>query len=176
MKWRRKRTIVSPKHQIWFAIELVAVSIGFIVLCAFVLFVPPMSDVLKGPIDGDQLLKELTSFILYKWPMIVGAAFIYLVIGLLMSHRLWGPLYGIDRILAAWKGGERSARLRIRKHDYLITLKDPFNSFLDQEEQLSKTVLQISQEIRKALANNDTKTIEQKSKELEDLVTGTKSS
>src|SRR6266481_6242321 len=98
MVWRRRKSVVNLRQQLWFALELTAVAIGFNFLCAFFLFVPPFSDLIGGE-TPEWLLTELQKMIFLKWPMIMIALLVLVVIGVLMSHRMWGPLYGLERVI-----------------------------------------------------------------------------
>ena len=147
MVWRRRKSFVKPRQQIWFGLELVVVAIGFIILAAFLLFVPPMSELMGDTESNARVLEDLIKIVLLEWPLVTVAMLVLFIIGLLMSHRLAGPLFGLEKVIADWSRGDRTARVRFRKYDYLLSLKEPLNSFFDQEEQLLKQVEGVAQEI-----------------------------
>ena len=93
MVWRRRKSVVNPRQQIWFGLEVVFAAFGFVILCAYLLFVPPMSDWFGGDETGGRLFDEVIRFLLIKWPMICVAGVVLFVIGVLMAHRLAGPFF-----------------------------------------------------------------------------------
>ncbi|MCB0307974.1 MAG: methyl-accepting chemotaxis protein [Bdellovibrionales bacterium] len=160
MIWRRRKSLVNPKQQIWFGLELVVVAIGFNLICFFFLFLSPISD-LFGP-SNDELLTALLNTIYLKWPLVIISMIVLLLIGILMSHRLYGPLYGIHSVLDKWLTGDKSARLRIRKFDYLLPLMKPFNAVLDK---LEKEQQKASDLAKAAIKQNTGSDLEQKAKD-----------
>ncbi len=56
MIWRRRQSVVDFQQQMKFALEVVAASIGFVVLSLFLLFVPPMSGWFGGDATSGRLL------------------------------------------------------------------------------------------------------------------------
>ncbi|HLG20429.1 MAG TPA: hypothetical protein VI895_11525 [Bdellovibrionota bacterium] len=150
MMWRRRKSVVNFRQQVWFALELVAVTLGFVMLCAFFLFVPPLSYLFEGEESTAWVLDALLRVVFMKWPVVMAALAVWFGIGLLMSHRLSGPLYGLDRTLLSWKKGDRSARVRFRKYDYLLPAKDSLNSFFDRQENLFLEVQAVLESIEKS--------------------------
>ncbi len=138
---------MNLKEQMWFSLELVAITMGFVIVCGFFLFIPPMSLLMGGEDIAESLFPQLLNFVLLKWPLVMAAFGILFVIGILMSHRLWGPLYGLERAISAWRNGDRTARVRFRKYDYLIHSRDSLNGFFDAEEALFKRTEMLAKEI-----------------------------
>ncbi|MFH1262607.1 MAG: methyl-accepting chemotaxis protein [Pseudomonadota bacterium] len=153
---------MNPRQQIWFGLEVVFVAIGFIILCAFLLFVPPMSDWF-GEESAPWLLDELNRTILIKWPLMFVAMIVLFIIGVLMAHRLAGPMQGLSNVLSAWMEGDRSARVRFRKYDYLLPMREPLNHFLETEENV---VTQAQELARSVIAGNDSTGAKPKAEEL----------
>lgn len=134
MAWRRRKSIVNPKQQIWFGLETVMISIGFAVLCAFFLFIPPMSDLLGHDDSAAQILDAITKIVLLKWPLVMLAIVVIFIVGMLMGHRVSGPLLGLEKVITAWNRGDRKARVHFRKYDYIMSSMPFINSLLDFEE------------------------------------------
>jgi methyl-accepting chemotaxis protein len=164
MIWRRRKSVVDPKQQIWFGLEIVFVAVGFIILCAFLLFVPPMSDWLGGDQTGGMLFDDLNRFLLIKWPMICVAAVVLFVIGVLMAHRLSGPMKGLGAVLSAWASGDRKARVHFRRYDYILPMMEPLNAFLDGQEQMAAQASDLAQSVVRGANAAETK------KKAEDLI------
>ena len=151
MQWRRRRSLVNAKQQIWYAVELIIVGIAFVILCAFLLFVPPFNNLL-GTVDlAAKVFDGLTRLLFFNWPMIVVAFVLFGLVGILLGHRIWGPLYQLDRVLGSWTNGDRKARVRFRKYDYLLPVERSLNEFLDLQQSLLDGVEKRAKEIEEDL-------------------------
>lgn len=144
MRWRRKQSVTNPRQQIWFGLEVVAIALGFVLLCAFVLFIPPMSDLIATDTPSEQVLEVFITFVLQKWIMVLLAMLILFVMGVLMAHRLYGPLFGLDKALRSWMAGDRKARVYFRKYDFLLPAKEVMNQFLSKEEDRLKRIEEVA--------------------------------
>ena len=58
-----------------------------------------------------------------------------LVSGVVLSHRLFGPLISIKRHIASLREGQYSARLQLRENDDLAEIKDSLNDLAAALEQ-----------------------------------------
>ena len=170
MMWRRKQSIVNFRAQFWFALELLVIAIGFDILCAFFFFVPPFNEMFDGGKTSEWLFRELQAVIFTKWPLIMVAMVIFVIIGILLAHRLWGPLFGLTRVAQRWKEGDRSARVYFRKYDYLLPVKAPLNEFFDAEELLIQKVESLAREIEGDASKGDSESVKKKATELLALV------
>ena len=148
MGWRRKQSLVNSHGQSWFALELIVITIGFSMIGFFLLFVPPMSEIIGEPEVAEEMLSLLLPFILLRWPLVILAWAILFIIGILMSHRLYGPLMGLSRTLERWMKGDRSARVYFRKYDYLLPAKKELNTFFEKHEKLLDESLALAKEIK----------------------------
>jgi len=74
------------------------------------------------------------------YPLIIKSTIFFALLAMisaLLSHRIAGPVYHIERICREVKKGDKKARVRLRNGDALSDLADEFNSMLDtitQEE------------------------------------------
>ncbi len=57
-----------------------------------------------------------------------------LVAGVVLSHRLFGPLVSINRHIATLREGQYSARLQLRSSDDMSELKDSLNDLAEALE------------------------------------------
>lgn len=157
MIWRRRKSVVNPRQQIWFGLEVVFVAVGFVILCGFLLFIPPMSHWLGGDESGGWLFEELNRVVLMKWPMVFLALIVLFVIGVLMAHRLAGPMRGFAGVLSAWRKGDRKARVRFRRYDYLLPMMEPLNTFLETQEKISDQAQDLAQSVVSGACSADLK-------------------
>ena len=63
--------------------------------------------------------------------LFVSASMTQLVSALLSSQKIAGTAFRISRVLEAYREGNRSARVTLRKGDYQTALANDVNSFLD---------------------------------------------
>lgn len=164
MQWRRKKSLVSPKEQIFFGLELVVTAIGFNLLVFFFLYMSPMSEWFG---ESDETHLHLILQTVYaKWPLVMLSMVILTFIGVLMSHRLYGPLFGMRSVIQQWLSGNTSGRLRLRKFDYLLPIMAPMNQLLDRQARLIKLAQELAHLTQQSA---DAKTKEKASELLEAL-------
>ncbi|MBI3557250.1 MAG: methyl-accepting chemotaxis protein, partial [Deltaproteobacteria bacterium] len=78
-----------------------------------------------------QLYAELRQII--GWLMLGNGAFLGVIalIGLIYSHRTVGPLYHFKRVFDEIKGGNMTARVRLRPKDDFQDVAVAFNEMMD---------------------------------------------
>ena len=145
--WRRKQSIVNPRQQIWFALEMLLVAISFVVIVFLFLFLPPMDSWFVTPDVSQEVLESVIQIMLLKWPLVMAAFMVMFTFGLLMSHRLSGPLFSLGRATENWVKGNRKARVYFRKYDYLLPAKAALNAMFSHYEDRLNEISQLSQEI-----------------------------
>ena len=64
-----------------------------------------------------------------------------------MAPRWAGPMRGFEHVIAAWKNGDRKARVRFRRYDYLLPMMEPLNAFLESQEKLSDQAVDLAQSV-----------------------------
>ena len=79
-------------------------------------------------------------------------ATIYMLFGALkFSHRIAGPMYNMGLTLERYMKGQVTARVKLRKHDYLTEVADHINEFLEWlEEHPPTNYEEIVEEARQA--------------------------
>ena len=113
MKRPRRIYLVDRKLQLTVAAQLLGVLAGVAAL-----FVVGVLVVSGGRTDGltagDVLRANLIYFVL--------AAAILCVVALLITHRIAGPAFVVERALRGMRRGDFSQRLELRRRDYLKPL------------------------------------------------------
>jgi methyl-accepting chemotaxis protein len=168
MVWRRRQSIVDLRQQVWFGLELVFLGLGFIFLSAFLIFIPPMSDWF-GETTADWLLAEMARAVFVKWPMVLVAFAVLFVVGVLMAHRLAGPMKGLNGVLSAWMRGDRKSRVRFRRYDYLLPMMSPLNTFLESQEKILGGAEDLAQSV---VTGGDSSASKKKAEALLELLKG----
>jgi methyl-accepting chemotaxis protein len=78
-----------------------------------------------------------------------------MVIFILLSHRIAGPLYRFEKTLNEISAGNLAKRINLRKNDQLNELQEALNSLLVSfDERLGRTKNNLS-ELKELLAKND---------------------
>lgn len=82
--------------------------------------------------DGDILLGELPSLLFSNMVMTLGVLLpMMLLVGILVTHRVAGPIYRFEQHLGAIARGENPGICRIREGDELQSLCDTINAAVD---------------------------------------------
>ncbi|MCB1197762.1 MAG: hypothetical protein KDK51_05265 [Deltaproteobacteria bacterium] len=139
IRWRRKTNIVYPGEQISYALEYVYIAIGFVSMFLMFFFIPPFSDFMNGGVDVRFLFFELKKLIIFKWSFFILVLIILFCVGILMSNRIWGPIYGFIRVIEGRMKGE-TVKCRFRKYDHLALLGAKLNEMFEQEDEKSAKV------------------------------------
>ncbi len=135
MTWRRKKTIVYIKEQVWFSLEIVTNAVAMFLIIAFLLFIPPMTKLMGYESLSVTVSNSFLTLVALKWPLVLVGVGVSILIGILQSHRLFGSVYAIIKVLDAFKAGQLTHRVRLRKYDYLNDLAHAINVTLDQQEE-----------------------------------------
>ena len=83
-----------------------------------------------------------------------------------MSLRLSGAMFSLNKTLQKWKIGNRAARVKFRQYDYILSMQDPLNDFLEAQDSMLQRIETINQEIHEMAYRNGQKEIHEKTKEI----------
>lgn len=130
--------LVRPRQQLRYAIVLVA---GGVIAQALVIWVMTyfinhtvQEVIVANHLDGD-MGKTITQTISLSMTlmMITAVAFAMLavLIGVKLSHRIYGPLVPFQRHIQQLKDGHYSHRMNLRRTDDLVEMKDALNSLAE---------------------------------------------
>lgn len=83
--------------------------------------------------DGDILLSELPSLLVSNMVLTLGVLLpMMLLVGILITHRIAGPIYRFEQYLEAVARGENPGVCKIREDDELQSLCDTINRAVGQ--------------------------------------------
>ncbi len=132
-----KNLLINPERQVHYGSVFLAVAIGVHSVATILMYF------LYNAWTSQAF--ETSTFSMYL--MIGGLVFIYLMVfgfafmlGLVISHRIYGPLVNFDRHIANIKKGDYSSRIVLRKNDD-IKLKQMADSLNDLADRLGKNQL-----------------------------------
>ena len=111
----RRQYIIKPRLQLAVTFHLVAVLVVIGVLYALALFVLPDKDALERLNAADTR----RVFILANVAYFVLASAILWTVAILLTHRIAGPVFILERSLRQMREGDVGAKIFVRKRDYL---------------------------------------------------------
>ena len=109
-----KSLLINPKAQIRYGMMFMAVSI-IVHAVATVVVVTSYAAWLEGDLEGYPMSVPAMAAVLFVvYLLLYGFSF---VLGLLVSHRLYGPLVSFERHFENLKQGQYSSRISLRTED-----------------------------------------------------------
>ncbi len=142
---RRKNYFIKKGFQINFAIKFMLLLLLEAALIAW-LFMHISSDTLTtGYIDSILTIKSTPKFFFLPFGLVIsivatGMAITGMVVFILLSHRIAGPLYRFEKDLEEIGEGDLTKRINLRRTDQLMELKEALNTVIDS---MDKRVLRI---------------------------------
>lgn len=135
---RRRRHFINTKLQIrYLRIILIAILLPTLLfaICLYYLFFCLMAEQLGIPesiaYNIIPVFNKINLMLLFGMPIIFMAILYW---GVLISHRIAGPVYRIEKELDKIVKGDFSIRIKLRKKDELISIAEGINKILDRIE------------------------------------------
>jgi len=131
---RRRRMIVGRIQRRLLGAYVLHVALLVLVFHVAV-FGPALFDLWAGDSDGlarDAIASQLDAFQKHIWPALGLLLCVVALHAVAVTHRVAGPLVRIHRCLREVGEGDMSARVRIRKRDYLWLEAQVLNDMLEQ--------------------------------------------
>lgn len=137
--FRRRKYIINPSFQIKYLLIVVGITAVILFLTTYIV---------NLTIKGSHLLENLTSMeIVFLTRLITRTVlsvsivylFIIFVLGIIISHRIAGPLYVFDKMFKLVSDGDLTIKLKLRKSDELQNLAESFQNMIDKLNSFIKT-------------------------------------
>lgn len=128
---RRKKKFIDRKIQGKLAIYVMINAVLYIFLLAVFLFAPLAYRMNMDESVSRELQEVATAFLAlheHFWPAIFILLIIIGIHSIRFSHRMVGPVYRFKQILNEIQMKDLSTIIRLRPGDFLLDLKDEFNS------------------------------------------------
>ena len=141
-KFLRTKYLTGSRMQMRYLVLLMAsmvIPLVFAVGCLYYLVFKIMAEQIGIPEYIAQNLFPVISKI--NMILIIGLPPLFLVLiiwGLVLSHRLAGPMERLEKEIKHISEGNHSKRIRVRKNDDVRPLADAINSLLDKIEESKK--------------------------------------
>lgn len=140
----RKNYLIKRKLQLRFVFGFLAIIIIFAALIAALFAYVSSNTVTTGYSDSILKVEKTTTFFFVSFTLmtaivLAGMSAIGMVIFILLSHRVAGPLYRIEKIIKEIESGNLKGRIKLRRTDLLSDLKDVINDLvISLDTRLSK--------------------------------------
>ncbi len=140
--------LLEPFKQVRIGLYLVGMTLVFtsvLVLLFFnVIYLQHLSTMeMLGITDGSSFWDLFSNPIVLRGLLTIGLSLIVFAVvtiatSIVLTHRIFGPLVSIRRLIRALAAGDYSARIQIRKKDDLHALADDLNALATSLEQASQ--------------------------------------
>ena len=127
-RYKRKKKLIKPKFQLKVAFACLGLSVMAVLTMMILLNEAILDFADKGWVDSSALQNEWIGVLLTK----LGIALLIfapmtLALGIILMHRIAGPLYRFEQFLAAVVRGEHPHDCKIRDGDELVEFCDLLN-------------------------------------------------
>lgn len=133
-----KGLFVRPRQQFKYAFLLVAggvlaqsIVIGFMAYFINSTITSVVDNHKLDPEVGASITQAITLSMSLLLVVAVAFALVAVLIGVKLSHRIYGPLVPFNRHIDKLKDGYYSARMNLRRTDDLVELKDALNGLAE---------------------------------------------
>ena len=159
--YRRSTYVVDRGFQLKYTAIIVAIGALIAMVCAFFIYqawrenteLLEISQVIAGEINRRESTKVFWAVGIFVLLETVGL-FLW---GILVTHRIAGPLYIIDRYLGAIRSGIYPDMRPLRRHDELQQFFDSFSSTVDHLRERDEEELGVINSVLTDLPDSDTK-------------------
>lgn len=129
-EYKRKKKLIKPMFQLKIACACLGLALMAVLTMMILLNQAILDFADKGWVDSVALQNEWIGVLLTK----LGIALLIfapmtLALGVILMHRVAGPLYRFEQFLAAVARGEHPQPCRIRKGDELVDMCELLNRF-----------------------------------------------
>ena len=118
-RWARRQFIINPRYQYRQILPVIVCLVAFASLAGLLVFLPLSRAVEADPNPGIQVVLEeqLLQIHLRLWPVLVLAGAIGGVYALQRSHKVAGPLYRLNQVMADIASGKDVKNVTFRAGD-----------------------------------------------------------
>jgi methyl-accepting chemotaxis protein len=158
--FRRRNYFIKKKFQLSFFYRFtVLLVIESALVITFFIYIST-NTLTTGYVNSALTVKHTANFFFVPFLLImltvgVGISIAAMIIFILLSHRIAGPLYRFEKVLNEITSGDLTKRISLRKTDQLNELKEALNILMESFDQRLGRVKNNLSELRQLLAKND---------------------
>lgn len=141
-----KGTLIRPRQQLKYAMILVCggVLAQSLIIGAVALFINRSIENLTvtynlDPQIGQSIAHSITNSMMLVMLVATAVAMAAILAGIKLSHRIYGPMVPFQRHIDQLKAGNFASRIRLRKNDDMIEIRDALNDLAITLEERYKT-------------------------------------
>ena len=157
MTYRRKNYFIKKRFQMNFfykfflllALESILIISLFMYISNNTLTTGYLNSVLRIERTGDFFL---VPFVLMTLIVVLGISLAGMIVFILLSHRIAGPLYRFEKALEQLKDGDLTTVVHLRNTDQLLELQNSLNSFIETLAKRMSVIKTKLEETQEALA------------------------
>lgn len=137
-KFSRRKYLINREVQLKYVLLVVAMLVLYTLFLLAAIFVPQMrhfsaeTSLAGKAAEAGALLELHQSF----WPAAGVVITVFGLLSILVTHKIVGPLFSIDRTIREMASGNLTVRARIRQGDELQEFHHNFNAMADNLERL----------------------------------------
>lgn len=153
-KIKRKQYIVSKQFQLKYVGLILALMFLTAALCSYVMYYSAMLSMGQKLANVYPQGRLIAIVKMVNFRMLLSVILIsplVAVIGIFLSHKIAGPIYRIEKVLAGMAAGDLSNRIVLRKGDEMLSLADSINKLTEslkfdavsQKERLARVLNEV---------------------------------
>jgi hypothetical protein len=126
---RRRRYLINKRMQLGLTTRFTFLTVLFSAFIAFEVFItiwPVVSGLIPGPLMHIVRHQIFMRFVVFIIPVI----FVITGFSIVLTHRIAGPLYRLEKTLDAFMEGQDVGDIRLRKNDELKGLAERINELM----------------------------------------------
>lgn len=132
----RKKKLVKSRLQLRLTLAFLSLSILASLFQVFLLNRSLLTAAQGLPTDGDTLLRQLPPILGYNLALTAAVLVpVMLVVGILVTHRVAGPVYRMEQHLREWLAGEEDGPCQLRRGDEFQELCALLNQALEEADE-----------------------------------------
>lgn len=132
----RRVKFVDQKQQTRFAFEILVMMVLFPLLFYVLVTMKPFSTILLG--KNAEVLSILFAnqieMIKSVWWVVLFVLIYVMLLSILMSHKIFGPIYRLKQAVQAKLNGDKEIYCKLRKGDYFMDFADLLGKLLNEEQ------------------------------------------
>ena len=158
--FRRRNYLIKKKFQIGFFYRFAILAVLEAALIFGLFMHISTGTITAGYYNSILTVKHTPGFFFIQLLLIVlivciGISMAAMIVFILVSHRIAGPLYRFEKILNEIGKGDLTKRISLRKTDQLMELKEALNILMESFDQRLGRIKTNLVELKELLAKND---------------------
>jgi len=157
---RRRNYFIKKKFQVDFSYRFIILLLLEAAAIAGLFMYISSNTLTTGYSNSTLTIKHTSDFFFVPFLLIVaivaiGIGIATMVVFILLSHRIAGPLYRFEKIINEIGAGDLTKRISLRKTDQLIELKEALNILMESLDQRLGRIKNNAAQLRELITKND---------------------